>query len=387
MKKIHALHLIDGLTFGGAETLLRDLASGLERRGYRITVGYSTPGPFVQELADKGLTLKHIPRMGLVDPVFMFRMVKLMRSDPPEIVHTHLFKSDFHGRLAARLAGVPVVISTLHNNDVWANNWFLGRLYGATAYWADRLIAVSSEVREFHLRKTRVPPQKIVVIENGVDVAAFTGHEDKAKSIRAELDIMPDAPLLGIIGRLKPQKDIPTFLLAAVEVLREQPNARFLVVGDGPLQSELEIQSKNLGLFPSLIFTGMRKDIPAILAALDVLVLSSLWEGLPVILLEGMAAARAVVSTSVDGVVGVVLPNETALLVPQKNPADLAQACLKLIQNPALRQSMGQAGQERVIKKYSLNAMIDKISSLYVELLQARGFDISDFSEISEAGN
>ncbi len=368
--KAHVLHLIDGLTFGGAETLLRDLASGLEKRGYRVTVGYSTPGPFVQELADKGLTLKRIPRLAMIDPIFLFRMVQLMRQDPPQVVHTHLFKSDFHGRLASRLAGVPVVVSTLHNNDSWAKNRLLGHIYGATARFADRLIAVSPEVREYHLDKTGVPADKIMVIENGVDVGAFSGHEVGAQAIRAEFGIAPAAPLFGIIGRLKPQKDLPTFLLAAAEILRQQPDARFLVVGDGPLREELEAQARELALFPALTFTGMRKDISDIMAALDVLVLSSLWEGLPVILLEAMAAARPVVSTAVDGVRSVVLPDESALLTAAGSPSALAQACVRLARDPALRANMGRSGLKRVSDFYSLDAMIDRISNLYIELLR-----------------
>jgi glycosyltransferase involved in cell wall biosynthesis len=284
-----------------------------------------------------------------------------------------LFKSDFHGRLAARFAGVPVVVSTLHNNDSWAKNWLLGHIYGATARFADRLIAVSPEVREYHLNKTGVPASKIMVIENGVDVTAFAGHENGAKDIRTEFGIAPTAPLFGIIGRLKPQKDLPTFLLAAVEILRQQNDARFLVVGDGPLQVELEAQAKELGLFPALIFTGMRKDIPTIMKALDVLVLSSLWEGLPVILLEAMAAARPVVATGVDGIRSVVLADESALLVDTSSPSALAQACLKLARDPDLREKMGNAGFKRVADFYSLDAMIDRISNLYIELLRDRG--------------
>jgi len=375
MHKAHVLHLIDGLTFGGAETLLRDLASGLEKRGYRVTVGYSTPGPFVQELVDKGLTLKRIPRLAMIDPIFLLRMVRLMQLDPPQIVHTHLFKSDFHGRVAARLAGVPVVVSTLHNNDSWAKNRILGRIYGATARFADRLIAVSPEVREYHLDKTGVPVDKVMVIENGVDVAAFSGHEAGAKAVRTEFGIAPTAPLFGIIGRLKPQKDLPTFLLAAVEILRQQPDARFLVVGDGPLREELEAQAKELDLLPALIFTGMRKDISTIMAAVDVLVLSSLWEGLPVILLEAMAAARPVVSTAVDGVKSVVLPDASALLVNTGSPSALADACVKLARDPVLRQKMGNSGLKRVSDFYSLDAMIDRISKLYIELLREHGLE------------
>lgn len=365
--------MIDGLTFGGAETLLRDLASGLEDRGYRITVGYSTPGPFVQELANKNLKLIRISRFGLVDPFFMMKMIKLWRADPPQVVHTHLFKSDFHGRLAARLAGVPVVVSTLHNNDTWANNRLMGHLYGATAMWADRLIAVSPEVKEFHRSKTGVPEEKILVINNGVNVRAFSGYDEQAKQIRVEFGIAESAPLFGIVGRLKPQKNVAMFLMAAAEIIKLQPDARFLIVGDGPLQSDLELQAKNLGISSSVIFAGMRKDVPAILNALDVLVLSSLWEGLPVILLEAMAASLPVVSTTVDGVVGVVQPDVTTLLVTTSDHKALANACLRLARDPDLREKMGQAGLQRVSDHYSLDHMIDLVSSLYMELLTKKG--------------
>lgn len=377
MDKIHVFHMIDGLTFGGAETLLRDLAAGLETRGYRITVGYSTPGPFVQELANKGLRLVRFPRIGLIDPFLTLRLARFMRKDPPQVFHTHLFKSDFHGRLAARLAGVPVVVSTLHNNDVWANNWVMGHLYGATAVWANRLIAVSEEVRTFHLQKTGVPSEKLMVIENAVDVNAFTGHEEAAKGVRAEFGIAPDVPLFGIVGRLKPQKNVSMFLQAAVEILQKQPNARFLIVGDGPLMSELKIQARDLNLYPAVVFTGMRKDVSAILAALDVLALSSLWEGLPVILLEAMASSLPVVATAVDGIVGVADPDVTAFLVPGGDHVAFAKACIQLAQDPDLRRKMGQAAYEKVIKNYSLDRMIDRISDLYLELLKGRGISAS----------
>lgn len=377
MDKLHVFHMIDGLTFGGAETLLRDLAAGLEMRGYQITVGYSTPGPFVSELEKKGLRLVRFPRIGLIDPFLTLRLARFMRKEKPQVFHTHLFKSDFHGRLAARLAGVPVVVSTLHNNDVWANNWLMGHLYGATAVWADRLIAVSEEVRQFHLQKTGVSAEKLVVIQNSVDVKAFIGHENAAKNIRAEFNISPEAPLFGIVGRLKPQKNVSMFLQAAVEILREQPHARFLIVGDGPLMPELETQARDLGLFPAVVFTGMRKDIPAILSALDVLVLSSLWEGLPVILLEAMASSLPVVSTAVDGVVGVVDPDVTAFLTPSGDPIAFAQACIRLAKDQQLRKEMGRAGFEKVMKNYSLDAMIDRISDLYLQLLRNRGLSAS----------
>jgi len=382
MTPVHVLHLIDGLNIGGAEILLRDLTAGLVQRGYRVSVGYSTSGPLADEFAASGLHLTHLPRIARIDPILLFGMFRLMRFDPPQVVHTHLFKSDFHGRLAARLAGVPVVVSTLHNADVWAQRWPLGALYGATARFADKLIAVSDEVRQYHIARTGIPAGKVTVIDNGVDVRRFGGMQavgsvmraqSKGWKVRTEFGIGQESVVFGIIGRLKPQKDHVTFLKAAAEVLRQIPSARFLVVGDGPLRAELEMLAGELGLFPALVFTGQRSDIPAVLAALDVLVFSSRWEGLPVTLLEGMAASKPVVATAVDGIKGVTLPDLTALLVPADDFSALAGACLKLAVDPDLRSRMGRAGLERVLACYSLEAMIDKTAGLYNSLLRARG--------------
>jgi len=300
-------------------------------------------------------------------------MLRLIRSDPPQIVHTHLFKSDFHGRLAARMAGVPVVVSTLHNADDWAQRWPMGALYGATARFTDKLIAVSDEIRRFHIEKTGVPAGKVTVIENGVDIRRFKRIQAAGEKIRAEYGISPASILFGIIGRLKPQKDHVTFLKAAAHVLRKTPSARFLVVGDGPLRNELENLASELGVTPAVIFTGLRSDIPAVLAALDVLILSSRWEGLPVTLLEGMAAEKAVVATSVNGINGVAVPDVTALLVPPEDSAALAEACLKLAFDLDLRMRLGWAGFERVSARYSLDVMIDRTAGVYNDLLRRRG--------------
>lgn len=373
MTAVHVLHLIDGLNVGGAEVLLRDLAVGLVTRGYRVSVGYSTPGPLVDDLTAQGLKLTRLPRLARIDPFLLFGMLRLMRSDPPQVVHTHLFKSDFHGRLAARLARVPVVVSTLHNADLWAQRWPLGALYGATARFADRLIAVSEEVRQYQIAKTGIPAGKVAVIENGVDVRRFDGRQAAGQKVRAEFGLSQESIVFGIIGRLKPQKDHVTFLKTAAEVLRLVPSARFLVVGDGPLRAELETLAGEFGLFPALVFTGLRSDVPAILAALDVLVFSSKWEGLPVTLLEGMAASKPVVATAVDGINGVALPDATALLVPPGNFPALLASCLKLAADPDLRLRLGRAGFERVSARYSLEAMIDQTAGLYNALLRARG--------------
>jgi glycosyltransferase involved in cell wall biosynthesis len=183
------------------------------------------------------------------------------------------------------------------------------------------------------------------------------------------------APVLGIVGRLTPPKDHVTFLKAAALIWRKVPKARFLIVGDGPLRTALEVQAHELGLSGVLTFTGMRKDIPDVLAALDVLVFSSLWEGLPVALLEGMAAAKPVVATNVGGIPDVVLPDKTALLVRPSDADALAQACLKLVTDDKLRHTMGHLGLERVRAHYSMHVMVDRTASLYTKLLQETGLE------------
>ena len=373
MSPTHVLQLIDGLNVGGAEVLLRDLTSGLQQAGYRVSVCYSTPGPLVREIAALGVPMTRLPRLARIDPLLLANMVRVMRRDRPQVVHTHLFKSDFHGRVAARLSGVPVVVSTLHNTHAWAKNPVMGRLYSGSARFADRLIAVSDEVREFAIAHRYAAPDKIASIANGVDMRRFVGQEQAGQQVRRELGIALDAPLIGIVARLSPQKDHHTFLQAAAEIIKALPAARLLIVGDGPLRAELTAATQSLGLQHHVVFSGIRSDIPAVLGALDLLVFSSRWEGLPVALLEGMAAARPVVATAVGGVPGVIVDGTTGILVPPGEPAALAQACVRVLRSATQATQMGQAGRTRVETQYSIEAMIRQTVALYETLLEQRG--------------
>jgi glycosyltransferase involved in cell wall biosynthesis len=368
MKSLRILQVIDGMNIGGAEVLLVDLVRSLREAGHNVQVAYSSAGPMAARLAQMDVPLTQLPRLARVDPFLLLRLMRLMRREKPDLVHTHLFKSDLHGRLAARWTGVPVVISTAHNNDSWAKRAPLGWLYGRTARLADRIIAVSDEVRAYQIKYTFVPPEKIVTIDNGVDLRRFEGQDAAARALRAEFGIAPDAPLIGIIGRLSLQKDHVTFLQAAAQIRAVLPSARFLAVGDGPLRGELIAQARSLKLDEAVIFCGLRSDIPAVLAALDVLVFSSRWEGLPVTLLEGMAAARPIVSTAVGGVPGVVGDGESALLVPPGISSALADATLRVLRDPALAHRLGSAARERVREKYSLESMLEQTLALYEEL-------------------
>ena len=319
------------------------------------------------------VSIMRLSHFGRVDPLLLGRIFTRIRQNRPDIVHTHLFKSDLHGRLAARMAGVPVVISTLHNCHNWARNPILGNLYGANARLADHLIAVSDEVRDYSIRYTHVDPKKTTTIANAIPLARFENKRAEGQKIREEFNVPENSPLLGIVARLTEQKDHDNFLHAAQRILQDAPEARFLIVGDGPLAESLKALAATLKIQNSVIFTGNRKDIPSVLAALDILVFSSRWEGLPVALLEGLASSLPVVATNVGGVPGVIQHGVTGLLVPPSNPDALASSCLSLIKDTSLRGKIAQAGYEHVQANYGMDGMVNRTVALYQSLLQKAG--------------
>jgi len=373
MPGLHILHLIDSLRRGGAELLLRDLAARQLELGHRVSVGYSTPGPLVRELEARGIRTIHLPRLARVDPILAWRIYRLARRARPDVLHTHLFKSDFHGRLAGRLAGVPVIVSTLHSSDPWAQNPVLGWLYGQTARFADGLIAVSEEVRRYHRAQTGVPPEKIRTIENGIALARFREDPAARAKFRGEFGLSPQETVLGVVGRLVPDKGMSVFLeaaaqvRAAAQVQRDRPEIRFLIAGEGPLREMLETQARESSLEGQVIFCGFREDVPALMQAIDLLIFSSLREGLPLALLEGMAAGKPVIATAVGGIPGVVVDGETGVLIPPGEAGALARACLQVLQDPARMQEMGAAGKRRVEERHSLDRMVDLTMKFYEE--------------------
>lgn len=369
-RQIHVMQIIDSMSLGGAEVLLRDLTHALLANNHRVSVCYNTEGPIAKEIEAMGVPITRLPRLGRVDPVLLWRIYSKIKKAKPDIVHTHLFKSDIHGRFAARLARVPVVISTLHNCNNWAKNPILGRIYGANARLADYIIAVSEEVRDYSIRYSHLDPKKITTIANAIPLARFRDSSCAGGRIRQEFNIPSSASVIGIVARLTEQKDHDNFLHAAQKILNDAPETYFLIVGDGPLAASLKKLAVSLDIQNSTIFCGNRQDIPAVMAALDILVFSSRWEGLPVALLEGLASALPVVATNVGGIPGVIQNGITGFLVPPADPDALAYSCNTLIRDTALRERIGKAGCAHVQANYTMDGMVNKTISLYQSLLQ-----------------
>jgi len=372
-KRVHVMHIIDGLGVGGTETILYEVVSGLVARGFKVSVCYFQPGALVEKYSKLDISLIHVPWRFRIDPALFFRLCKTLRSAAPDVVHTHLFKSDFHGLLAARLCKTPVVLTTLHSTNEWARNILFGAVYGYILRLIDRVVVLSDEIGEYFARHSHVPQARFLTINNAIPIQKYEQDSAVGGAVRDELGVSHDAPLIGFIARLAPPKDHETFLRSAVKILQTHQNARFLIVGEGVNKARLVALSAELGLERAVIFSGFRSDIPAILSALDMVVLASQHEGLPVSLMEAMAASRPIVATAVRGITGVITNGENGILVPFADPEALAKACSLLLSDSDLRQRLIQAGRIRVKNNYSIDATVDQTAELYKTLLEQKG--------------
>lgn len=285
------------------------------------------------------------------------------------IVHVHGYAASNFGRVAARLERVPLVLHE-HFADpkmpVYqkAPDLFLRDL---TA----QAIAVSQSTADFLVRDRFVPEDRVNVVFNGAPLDQFAPRpRDEGYALRAALGLPMDARVITTIGRLNPQKGHATLIAAAASVVPRVQGVRFLVVGDGDLLPALKAQAKSLGIAEAFHFAGHRKDVPEILAATDLLCISSDYEGTPLVLFEAMAAAKAIVSTAVDGCREVIQDKRTGLLVPPKDPARLGDALALVFSDPALKVRL-EKGAEAASKRYDIGACMRTMQQIYDDLLPA----------------
>jgi glycosyltransferase involved in cell wall biosynthesis len=238
--------------------------------------------------------------------------------------------------------------------------------------FTDKTVAVSEEIRQYEIKNQGVSPEKIIMIPNAVDIKRFSQMNFR-KYIREELGIEKSSPLIGTVARLVADKRLDCLLEAARMVCDSVPQARFLIIGDGPLRGKLEGQAIQLDLAPEYVkFLGSRLDIPGLLSALDIFVLSSEREGIPVSILEAMAASKPVVATWVGGIPQFIQNGHNGLLVSSHDPAGLAKAILTLVENDTLRQSVAGEGYRTVETRFSVDVVSQQIVALYDDLLEKK---------------
>ncbi len=359
---IRIAQVIWSLGLGGAEQVVIRLAAGLDRRRFQpLICCLDAPGPFAAQAEAAGVEVVAMGKRGPADLGAAWRLVRFLRRRAVDVVHTHLWGANLWGRPAAKLAGIPVVVTTEHNLDTWKKVHHLA-LDRALAPAATHLVAVSRQVQEFY-EAHRVGRRRWQVVHNGVDTSVPMRRQRGPALLG--LGIGADTPAVGFVGRLGPAKAPDVFLLALARVAAECPAVRALVVGDGPLRPSLEQQARQLGLERQVIFAGLRKDATELLSGLDAVAVSSLREGLSMAMLEAMAAGVPVVATAVGGTPELVRDGETGLLAPPGDPEALSRALSGLLADPGRADRIRCAARRQVEERFSLARMVEGYEALY----------------------
>ncbi len=303
-------------------------------------------------------------------------MLRYFRRTRPHVVHTHSSKAGIVGRAAAALAGVPVIVHTVHG---WgfhpAQPASTHRMFVALERLAERfttrLVAVSRANATSGEEQGIAPAREFTIIRSGVALGAFRAAANNGR-LRAELGLAPGTPLAGMIACLKPQKAPTDFVAVAARTLRDVPGAHFVLAGDGVMRAQVELDAREAGIAERFHLLGWRRDPEVVVGDLDVLVLTSIHEGLPRVVPEAMAARKAVVATAVDGTPEAVTDGVTGFLHAPHDVDGMAASLARLLGDPALAARCGAAGAARV-GEWDIDAMVRRQEDLYEELLGAAG--------------
>jgi len=363
------LQIISSGGLYGAEQVVLNLARHFPQMAHESQIAVfenlHAPNTHIAEAAAAlRLPAQLIPCRGRFDWDAVARLRSLAQSYSPDVVHMHGYKADIYGYAAVRRLQTAKV-STCHG---WGDNTLALRAYGVIDRWAlrrfDLVVAVSTAIAET-LRRAGLPPAKIRVIDNGIEVADL---ETDTPILRRDLGLDSKCILVGAIGRLSPEKGFAVLLAAARIVVQQHPEVKFVVVGDGPERRKLEDLTRQSGLEGKVFWAGRRDDMPGVYASLDIQVQPSLKEGLPMTILEGLAAGKPVVATRVGAVDNVIADRKTGLLVAPSDAEKLAHAIQRLVGDPALRLQLAKAGHELVKTKFSSRQMAAKYLAAYAEL-------------------
>jgi glycosyltransferase involved in cell wall biosynthesis len=368
-------------TQGGTRRHVMDLVLGLPRERFEVipVVSPRPDGEFQPDLErmwTDGIKVEVIPMRREPSPVrdlvALFRMWRLFRRVRPDVVHAHGSKGGLLGRFAARLAGVRRVYHTPHVYPFqWARSGVMKLVYlvAERLLWrlSTKVVAVGKGQAEVALSMRVAAPERLAIIPNGVDPDRFDflSSTENRREVRAELGLEADELAVGMVARLAPQKGCGHFLRAARIVAEKHPRARFLLIGAGPLLPSLHALSADLGIRERVMFLGHRPDADRLYAGLDIFVLSSLWEGLPYVLLEAQASGLAVVASRIPGCTELVQNGETGYLVELRNEAEISERICELLSSPQDRATMGARGRERVRGGFRLDEFLEKHAALY----------------------
>ncbi len=385
MHRYRVLHIITRLEQGGAPLALIETVKRLDPSTFDLTVvaGQTEDVDRVLDIAglDLNLPLLLVPELRrsvhpIRDLVSLIKLIRIIRAGRYDVVHTHTSKAGMIGRVAAAVCGVRAIVHSSHGTVL--HGYFsptVTRVFALlerfAAFLSDRIICLTEEEIRQYLEAGIGNASQYIYIFNGIDITAFERRKGDRDRLRNELSFADGDIVCVSVGRLVPVKGQSDLLRAFAVAYARDHRLRLLIVGDGELRSDLEAQIRSLGISDATVMSGWRDDIAELLDACDLFVLTSLNEGLGLVIVEAMTKSLPVVATSVGGVPAVVLDGETGHLVPSGDSDAIAGAITALAADPEMRHSMGLRGHARAHELFSIDQTVQKTETLYQKLLKA----------------
>jgi glycosyltransferase involved in cell wall biosynthesis len=373
MKRIfRILQIIETAGPGGAEIVFLNIAKNMDRNRFYVIAVLMKMGWLYNQLLENKIETKIIRSRHSWDLGFLYRLVQICRRFKIDLIHSHLADTNLYSCLSGTIARIPKL--AIYHNEILlpgrVNRYNALKLF-LVRKLATQIVFVADYVKADFINNAGFPDKKSATIYNGIDIAVKRLDFDLWAK-RSELGIKPANPIIGNVANLRTPKGHRYLIEAAALVCKELPEVKFLLIGekgDGKLKAEIDGQIGQLNLENNVQLLGFRKDVQELLRVIDVFVLSSISEGLPLSVVEAMASSKPVVATNVGGLSELVISGENGFLVPARSPEALAEKILVLLKNRDLRESMGKKGREIAQNKFSLDRMIENYQNLYDKLL------------------
>lgn len=373
--RIKVLSLITGLNTGGAEMMLYQTATRLDRRMYEpVVVSLERGGKLAERLRESGI---RVYELGFTKRPSgwpkLFQLFNILSRERPHVLHAYMFHADIIGRLFGKLAGVPVIISSIRNENIGGR--LRERLLGMTKRCADRVTAVCRAAGERQVKSGAVSSEQLTVIYNGVDLTRFESvASEDPWTIRRELGIPEDHFVFATVGRMEKQKNHLKLLESCAELDMAGRRITLLVIGDGSLRPDIERKLAELDLAEHVMLAGLRSDVPRLLRAADAFVLASLWEGFPNVVIEAMASGLPIIATRTGGVSEILDPPHSGFIVEPDDREEMTKAMSTLAaMDNRIRERMGLYARQTVAERFTLERTLEQTEELYQSLLSTKG--------------
>lgn len=369
------LFVIDNLEFGGGERGFIQIIDGLDKKRFKVCVASNLDGEFGRKIKKIGVSLFPLEMTSKYNVITIAKLYKLINEEKIDLVHSQGARADFFSRIAVKVSKRPYLVSTI---QMPVEGFNIG-LYRMLLYrffdrifdgYVDRFIVVSENLKSFLMKNRRIPAKKIVKIYNGIELDSFTPDLKSLKNrkIIKSGDISDDTITVGAIGRLCWQKGFAYFLRSIPAILRNNNRVNFLLVGTGPLHEQLELLAKNLAIDKHLAFKGFVKDIRSVLKTIDLLVVPSIREGFPMVILEAMAMAKPIIATNLPGISEQLEDGVTGKLIEPMDPNEISNAVIDLIADKKKRKSLGNNARQVAFEKFSIQRTVSQVERVYREL-------------------